>query len=102
MLGTARIEGVGHKAGIVDGRERDAVTGERHHIELGILHDFEHGLVFEDRLQKIERLAHGNLLDRVAAKIEPVRRSVGEGDISRVTRRDGERHANQLALHGIG
>ena len=41
MLGAAGVERIGHQAGIVDARERDAVARERHHVELGVLHDLE-------------------------------------------------------------
>ena len=67
MLGAARIERVGHQAGIVGAGKCDAVARERHHVELGVLHDLEHALVLENGLQQIERVAQGNLRDRIAA-----------------------------------
>ena len=73
MLGAAGVERIGHEAGIVEAFERDAVAGEHHHVEFGVLHDLEHGWIFQQRLQQIERLAHADLLDRAfAAEIEPV------------------------------
>ena len=36
MLGAAGVERVGHEAGIVDAVERDAVAGQRHHVEFGV------------------------------------------------------------------
>ena len=50
----------------------DAVTGERHHVELGVLHDLEDALIFQDRLQQIERQTDRNLRHRLAAEIESV------------------------------
>ena len=38
---TARVERVGDQNGIVDGSERDAVTGERDDGRLGLGHDLE-------------------------------------------------------------
>ena len=52
--------------------KRDAVARERHHVELGVLHDLQHALVFQDRLEQVQGFAHGNLRDRVAAEIESV------------------------------
>ena len=77
VLGASGVERIGHEAGIVDRRERDAVTGERHHVELGVLHDLQHALVFQDRLEQVQGVAHGNLRDRVAAKIESVAGAMG-------------------------
>ena len=76
MLGAARVERVGHQAGIVGAGKRDAVARERHHVELGVLHDLEHALVLENGLQQIERVAQGNLRDRIAAEIETVARAM--------------------------
>ena len=81
MLGAAGVERVGHQAGIVDGGERDAVAGERHHVELGVLHDLEHRLVFENGLEQVERRAHRDLRDRLAAEIEPVAGAVRQRHI---------------------
>ena len=55
VLGAAGVERVGHEAGIVEAGERDAVAGERHHVELGVLHDLEHARVFKQRLEQVER-----------------------------------------------
>ena len=63
---------------------------------------FEHALVFENRLEQVQGLAHGDLRDRVAAEIEPVGGAVRQRHIGRVSRHDRERHADQLALHRIG
>ena len=54
MLGAAGVERVGHQARIVDAGERDAVAGQRHHVEFGVLHDLQHRLVFEDRLEQVK------------------------------------------------
>ena len=103
MLGATRVERIGHETRIVGARKRDAVTRERHHVELGVLHDLEHALILEDRLQEIERLAQRDLRDGfAAAKIEPVARAVRERHIGRVTRHERERNASQLAAHRIG
>ena len=102
MLGAARVERIGHQAGIVDRVERDAVARERHHVELRVLHDLEHARVLENRLQQVQRLAHRNLRNGVAGKIEPVGRTVGKRHVGRMSRHDRERHADQLAPHRIG
>ncbi len=99
MLGAAGVERVGHEAGIVDACERDAVARQRHHVELGVLHDLENAHIFQDRLQQVQGLAHGNLRDRVAAKIEPVAGAVRQRHIGRMSRHQRERDAHQLALH---
>ena len=103
MLGAACVERVGHETRIVDACECDAVTRERHHVELGVLHDLEHALVLEDRLQEIERLARRYLRDGfAAAKIEPVASAVRKRHIGRVTRHERERDTRKLAAHRIG
>ncbi len=101
MLGASGVERVGDEAGIVDGLKRDPIAGERHHVELGVLHDLEHALVFQNRLQQIERLTHGKLRDGIAAEIEPVARPMRQRQVSRVTRHERECHSNQLTLHRI-
>ena len=101
MLRAAGIERIGDQAGIVDARKRYAVARERHHVELGVLYDLEHALVFQDRLEQIECRAHGDLRDRVAAEIEPVARAMGERHVGRVARHERERHADQLTLHRV-
>ena len=102
MLGAAGVERVGHEAGIVDRVERDAVARERHHVELRVLHDLEDARVLENRLQQVERLAHRDLRDRVAAEIEPVGGAMGERHVGRMSRHERERHADQLAAHRVG
>ena len=84
MLGAAGVQRVGDETGIVDRLEGDAVTGERHHVELGVLHDLEDALIFQDRLQQIERQTDRNLRHRLAAEIESLRGAVRERHIGRV------------------
>src|SRR5262249_9230581 len=56
----------------------------------------------EQRLQQVERLAHGNLLDlAVTAEIEPVARPMGERNVGGAARPKCECDADQLALHRI-
>ncbi len=77
MVGAARIKRIRDEAGIVHGLKRDAIAGERHHVGLGARHDLQHGLIFEDRLQQVERFAQGCLRPHVfAAEIEPVARAM--------------------------
>ena len=56
MLGAAGVERVGHEAGVVDALKRDAVAGQRHHVELGVLHDLQDAGVLEKGLKQVERL----------------------------------------------
>ena len=103
MLGAAGVERIGHEAGIVEAGERDAVAGEHHHVEFGVLHDLEHALVFQQRLEQVERLARLHLLDLAfAAEIEPVARAMAERDIDCRAWAKRERDADQFTLHGIG
>ena len=102
MLRAAGVERVGHETRIVDCGECNAVARQRHHVELGVLHDLQHGLVFEDGLEQIQGLAHGNLRYDVAAEIESVAGTMCQRHISGVSRHQRERHADQLALHRIG
>ena len=102
MLGAAGVERIGHQARIVEAGQRDAVAGEHHHVELGVLHDLEHGRVFQQRLQQIERLAHLDPRALFAAEIELIGRTVGERNVGRLSGAKGKRHADKLALHRIG
>ena len=102
MLGAAGVERIGHEAGIVEAGERDAITGEHHHVELGVLHDLEHALVFKQRLEQIERLARLHLLDiALAAEVEPVAYPMAERDIDGGSWTERKRDADELALHGV-
>ncbi len=101
MLGAAGVERIGDEAGIVDRLERDAVAGERHHVELGVLHDLEDARVLENGLEQVQSLAHGDLRHRLAAEIEPVGGAVGERHIGRVPRHQRQRNAGDLAAHRV-
>ena len=102
MLGAAGVERIGHEAGIVEAGERDAVAGEHHHVELGVLHDLEHALVFKQRLEQVERLARLHLLDlALAAEVEPVAHPMAERDIDGGSWTERKRDADELALHGV-
>ena len=98
MLGAAGVERIGHQARIVEAGQRDAVAGEHHHVEFGVLHDLEHGRVFQQRLQQIERLAHLDPRALFAAEIELVGCTVGERNVGRLSGAKGKRHADKLAL----
>ncbi len=103
MLGAAGVERVGHQARVVDCRQIDAVAGQRHHVELGVLHDLEHAFVFEQRLQRIERVAHFDLRAlALAAEIESLAAAMRQRHIGRMTRHDGKGDSDQLAQHRIG
>ena len=102
VLGAAGVERVGHQAGVVEAGERDAVAGERHHVELGVLHDLEHARVLKDRLQKIERRADRQLrAGTLADEIELVGGAMGERHVKGMPRPKRQRHANELTLHRI-
>ena len=102
MLGAAGVERIGHEAGIIEAGERDAVAGERHHVEFGVLHDLQHGRVFKQRLEQIERLARLHLLDLAfAAEVEPVADPMAERDVDGGSWTERKRDADELALHGV-
>ena len=102
MPGAARVERIGHEAGIVEAGQLDAVAGEHHHVEFGILHDLEHGRIFEQRFQQIERLAHLDARALFAAEIELIGCTVGERNVGRLSGAKGKCHADKLPLHRIG
>ena len=63
----AGIERVRHQHGVVVGRDLDAAQRENLPSEFQIVADLEHALVREQRLERIERHALGNLIGRDVA-----------------------------------
>ncbi len=88
MPATAGIERVRHKTRIVDACKRNAIAGERDHGEFRVRNDLENALVFENRLDQIERLAKRRLRDVFAVEIELGLGAMRERNIGRVTRHD--------------
>ena len=89
------------QAGIVDAGKRDAVARERHHVELGVLHDLEHASSSSIGFSRSSASRIGNLRDRVAAEIEPVAGAMRQRHIGRVPGHERERDADELALHRV-
>ena len=103
MVAAASIQRIRHEARVVDGGQRNVVAGKRHDVRLGVEHDLQHRLVFEDRLQQIESFAQRHLLDGcLAREIEFVAAPMSQRHIGCVPRFQRQRHAGQLTGHGVG
>ena len=98
------IERVGHQHGVLDPAQRDPAHGEQLHLELQVLPDLEHAPVFQQRLQRGERVGLRDLSLREPAAEQPVavaRLAVRERHVARLVRRERQRDAAQRRLHRV-
>ncbi len=98
------VKRVAHQHGVVDRRHPDAVAGQHLHVVLGVVVDLEDGGVFQQRLEKCQAFGKRHLVRRQLVRAEETDAAflaVGEGDVGRVTRLDGEADADEFGLHLI-
>ena len=106
VIGAAGVDHVGHQLGVVVRSDLDAAAREDLPVELEILADLEHARVREQRLERLERVAFGNLIGHdVAAEQRAVAAlpalAMTERHVARLIRPDRERETAQLGLHRI-
>ena len=105
VAAAAGVEHVGHQHGVVAGRDVDAAQREHLRVELHVLADLEHAAVFQQRLERRERIALGNLvrrkLGREQAGVALAGLAMTERHVAGFVRRDREREAAQLGLHRV-
>ncbi len=100
----AGVERVRHQHGVVVGRDFDAAQREHLPGEFQIVADLEHAHVGEQRLERIERRALGNLIGSdVAAEQAGALAALpmAERHVAGFVRRHRERKSAQLRLHRI-
>ena len=106
----AALEHVGQDHRVVERSHMDAVAGEDLVVVFDVVPDLEDRRVLEQGLQHLYRLVPRNLrhglggLVFAAVQVEggllPARH-VGDRDVARPVRAEGERNAHQFRLHGI-
>ena len=103
------FEDVGNDDGVVYRRDVDALAREDVHVEFDVVPDLQHRRIFQQRLQKPDRILQRNLRRRVfaaafSAQVQcALRRAadVAHGDIAAGAGGDGQRDADHLRLEGI-
>ncbi len=83
MAAAAGVEDEGDEHGVVDRRDMDAVPLQNDDVVLDVLADLEDGFVFEERLERGQRVGERDLIGRCAAKkIIALGADMGEGDVA--------------------
>ncbi len=103
----AGIERVRHQHGVVVAGHRDAAQRQELPGEFQIVADLDDAPVLEQRLQRVERRALGQLVGREiaaeqAAGLALAALAMAERHIAGLVRRDRERETAQLGPHRIG
>ncbi len=98
----AAIERIGDQHGVVIGGDINAVTGEKHRIELEVVGDLEDRGVFHERLQAGERLFQRDLAggDVIAEEIG-LAGLVGKRQVTSAAGGKRQADAAESGLHGV-
>ncbi len=96
---TAGVEHVGHQHGVLVRAHLDAAHRENLPFEFQVLADLEHARIFEQRLERCERVRLGNLAGRKSFAEQPAVAIAGlamsERYVAGLVRRDREREPAQ-------